>query len=304
MSEFKIASVVVTYNRKNLLKENIDSLLIQTESTDIIVIDNNSNDGTSQMFEEKNYKDSGRIYFYKLNENIGGAGGFSKGVDIAYKMGYDLIWLMDDDGKPYNNTTLEEIVKVCEKIYMNERKFIINSLVLCNESELSFGLSNNIKFREDVERASNNNMIFGKINPFNGTMISKELIDVIGIPNKDFFIKGDETEYSLRAKKSGAYIATASNSLYYHPSLKKIYKEILGKKIEMTNEVGWKEYYRSRNYIYINKKYNGELSVIKYIIIRVINMLFYKEEKINKIIMSSRGIIDGIFNKMGKQVKP
>ena len=46
----KYVEVVVTYNRKKLLEENISALLNQTfESHDVLIVDNNSNDGTGDM---------------------------------------------------------------------------------------------------------------------------------------------------------------------------------------------------------------------------------------------------------------
>lgn len=47
----KIAAVVVTYNRKELLKKCIQHILEQTvDSLDIVVIDNGSTDGTEKIF--------------------------------------------------------------------------------------------------------------------------------------------------------------------------------------------------------------------------------------------------------------
>ena len=44
-----IAAVVVTFNRKDLLKENIKMLLVQDEYIDrIIIVDNHSTDGTQE----------------------------------------------------------------------------------------------------------------------------------------------------------------------------------------------------------------------------------------------------------------
>ncbi len=47
----KVAAVVVTYNRKQLLKENISCLMSQTlrEKMDIVIIDNHSSDGTKEV---------------------------------------------------------------------------------------------------------------------------------------------------------------------------------------------------------------------------------------------------------------
>ncbi|MBO4789163.1 MAG: glycosyltransferase, partial [Lachnospiraceae bacterium] len=46
----RVAAIVVTYNRKVLLQENIESLLAQTyrDYMDIIVVDNASTDGTKE----------------------------------------------------------------------------------------------------------------------------------------------------------------------------------------------------------------------------------------------------------------
>ena len=46
----KYAEVIVTYNRKKLLKENIEALLNQTfKDHDILIVDNNSNDGGTML---------------------------------------------------------------------------------------------------------------------------------------------------------------------------------------------------------------------------------------------------------------
>ena len=68
----KYAEVIVTYNRKKLLKENIEALLNQTfKDHDILIVDNNSNDGTKEMVA----RDSGQgIKYYNTGKNLGGAG--------------------------------------------------------------------------------------------------------------------------------------------------------------------------------------------------------------------------------------
>ena len=53
MTNYKICSVVVTYNRKELLIRNIKSIMSQSIKTDIIIYDNASTDGTYEFLEEK-----------------------------------------------------------------------------------------------------------------------------------------------------------------------------------------------------------------------------------------------------------
>lgn len=304
MCDFKIASVVVTYNRKELLKKNINSILEQTIPTDIIIIDNNSNDGTSELFENEYSKEKDKIHYYKLKENIGGAGGFSKGVDIAYKLGYDLIWLMDDDGRPYDDLTLENLLKVVNTIKNNYKEFILNSLVLFDDNELSFGLLTSNDTKESIQNLAYKNIIQDKINPFNGTLISKELIEKIGLPNKDFFIKGDEIDYCNRARRIGAYIATITNSLYFHPKMPRKYKYIFGKKFLIRTEAPWKDYYRVRNYTYMIKRDYNFLHALKFFIANLINAFLSDNNKILSLKMMTLGFKDGITGKLGNKIKP
>ena len=44
--------------------------------------------------------------------------------------------------------------------------------------------------------------------PFNGVLVTRELVERIGLPREEFFIWGDDHEYRLRAERAGARIAT------------------------------------------------------------------------------------------------
>jgi Predicted glycosyltransferases len=120
-----VCAVVVTYNRKNLLIECLEALRKQTRPIQgIYLIDNASTDGTPELLLENGYiselppenlkepweKDfivqnlvDGReikLYYVRMHENTGGAGGFYEGVKRGYEKGYDWLWLMDDDIEP------------------------------------------------------------------------------------------------------------------------------------------------------------------------------------------------------------
>ena len=105
----KVAAIVVTYNRKKLLLENIKALLAQTyRDLDILIIDNCSTDGTKDAIQE--YIKNKSIIYVNTGSNLGGAGGFQYGIKYASKNNYDNVWVMDDDGMP-TPTALEELMK-------------------------------------------------------------------------------------------------------------------------------------------------------------------------------------------------
>ena len=79
----KTAAIVVTYNRKELLKENIECLLTQKPVVPaVIVVDNHSTDGTKAYIQE--YIDRGEIeaeeykelnhYLFEPYKEMGGNG--------------------------------------------------------------------------------------------------------------------------------------------------------------------------------------------------------------------------------------
>jgi rhamnopyranosyl-N-acetylglucosaminyl-diphospho-decaprenol beta-1,3/1,4-galactofuranosyltransferase len=93
----RVAAVVVTYNRRDLLLEALAAVSAQTRAPDtVIVVDNASTDGTAAAVRAK----FPAVHLAELTANTGGAGGFAYGMRLALADGADLIWLMDDDTVP------------------------------------------------------------------------------------------------------------------------------------------------------------------------------------------------------------
>jgi len=100
----RIAALVVTFNRKDVLIHTLEAVMNQTRKPDLLVIVNNGGtDGTGEFLEEfsKTHED---VEILNMSENLGGAGGFSRGIHYVYDKGqYDWGWLMDDDAIPAPN---------------------------------------------------------------------------------------------------------------------------------------------------------------------------------------------------------
>lgn len=77
-------------------------ILDQTAFCDIIVLDNASTDGTKDFFYHIDLIGArqNHIYYLRLEENTGGAGGFHHGLRYAMTQTWKWFWLMDDDAKP------------------------------------------------------------------------------------------------------------------------------------------------------------------------------------------------------------
>jgi len=230
----KVIAVVVTYNRQVLLAECIEALRNQTRTIDkILVINNGSNDNTENWLNHQ--KD---IEFFTQN-NIGSGGGFNKGIQLAYEKGYDWIWLMDDDGFPKEDA-LENLLE--DK---GEKLCLRNCAVINKKDKKSFvWKTGNYSGIDEV----NEPIIHNFAHPFNGTLLHKEIIKKVGLPKKELFIWGDETEYYHRIiTKYKIPFYTKTNSIHYHPASAYSYKN------DWDYNSNWKMYYYVRNRFHILK---------------------------------------------------
>lgn len=302
-----IAAVIVTYNRKELLVENIRMLLKQTRQFDrIFIIDNCSTDGTAEYLQQNGWKNKSPFRYIKTESNIGGAGGFYIGTKAAFESGADWIVLMDDDGRMLDEFTLEHLLSVAERLYQQNRankKLFVNALVQQGEM-LSFKMGSKYTVQQALD-ASKDGLLEGEANPFNGTLVSRELVEEIGYPNRDFFIKGDEVDYKQRTLDVGGYIVTVADARYVHPRPETHERTVLGKKVPFFVETPWKEYYTARNFAYMYKQkgwYKG--IAFELIFVKILAVFSIKCRKFKTIQMLLKGIYDGWNGHLGATVKP
>lgn len=300
-----IAAVVVTYNRKEELRKNLRAVLGQTHLVDrYYIIDNHGSDGTEAMLRAEELLDNPVVEYVYLPENIGGAGGFYTGVKMAYEAGFDYICLMDDDGRPADDRMMARLWETAQQLHAENPKLMLNSLVLDLDGErMAFGLTG-INSKEEACVHAKDGVLYGTINPFNGTLISRELVTEIGLPNRDFFIKGDEEDYQLRATNAGALIATVTDSVYLHPIAEKKVVRIGRKEFRETTEAPWKEYYRARNLTYIFRRERKNGLWIRHVIRQALLALRHGNKKMKTVCRIMKGCVHGLSGKLGRTVEP
>ena len=302
-----VAAVIVTYNRKKELCKNLEMLYVQSVYLDkIIVIDNCSTDGTKEHLDIKGYLSRENFKYLKTKENIGGAGGFYTGTKAAYDLGADWVILMDDDGRPADENTFEKLfkeVKKLEKENVADGKLFINTLVQQGEM-LSFKIGNMYRVDEAIGSVENG-LIINAANPFKGTLVTRKLIEEIGFPNPDFFIKGDEVDYKQRAFDAGAYVATVVAARYNHPRPAVFERVVLGIKVPFFVEAPWKEYYTARNFTYMYKKKKQYKAILfELIFVKILAVMSTECKKRIVIRYIFKGVRDGWLGKLGATVKP
>ena len=251
MSE-KICAVVVTYNRKVLLSQCIEALLAQTvEDYDILVIDNASTDGTVEYIAPYF---SERVKYFNTGSNLGGSGGFYYGMKLAYESGYDWIWIMDDDVIP-TSSALEALLEAKEHI--KNPSFLASCVyskdeTAMNTPEISRYTTNGYRFW--YENLSNK-MVRLAHATFVSLLINRNAIEKCGLPLKDYFIWGDDTEYTMRViGKYGAAYIVGDSKVYHMREIKSnlnLLNEVAPGRIKMY-------YYMVRNTLTNTETYSGK----------------------------------------------
>lgn len=280
VSNFRIAAAVVTYNRKELLVECINALLKQTEPVDLMIIDNASTDGTKEKIQE--FISQEKVIYMNTGQNLGGAGGFHYALKEAVHRGYDYIWIMDDDTIPTPNA-LQELVQAIRdtdgKFGFLSSKAVWKDGAVCRMNEQKFLDSEEIKGRtfRKCRQAT-----------FVSMLVSAQTVMEIGLPIKEFFIWGDDVEYTRRISEK--------YPCYYVPESVVVHKTANneGSNIALDDASRIERYrYAYRNEVYIAKKEGFrrkiyQISKIMYHVIRVlIKSQGYKWKKIKIIVGAS-----------------
>ncbi|MDH2415105.1 glycosyltransferase family 2 protein [Nocardioides sp. CER19] len=260
----RIAAVVVTFNRLSLLQRLLERLDTVAGVDEVLVVDNASTDGTSEWLASLEPGAEGadghaerRVVARTLTSNTGGAGGFAEGVAWAVERGADLVWLMDDDGVPASDC-LDRLLAVRDRDFWGP---VVVDEAAPERLVFPIRLPGGTRVVHDVaavERAASDGVLDGIVIPFNGVLVTRELVERIGIPRADFFIWGDDHEYRLRAEAAGARIATVAGARFLHPSVGSLGTPMMfGRTTYNHSPSDLKHYCMARNNLVNQRDYNG-----------------------------------------------
>ncbi|MFT8312119.1 MAG: glycosyltransferase family 2 protein, partial [Sporolactobacillus sp.] len=246
----KVACIIVTYNRLTFLKECIDAVSTQSYPVNsIIVVNNNSNDGTAEYL--KTIVDD-RLTTLNLKENIGGAGGFYKGVEAAYlNTNDDYYWLMDDDTIPEINC-LEELINGAQSLN-GQFGFLASNPVWLDGTPNLMNIPKPAKvWNSPVDK----NLIQIKCATFVSVLLNSEVVKQVGLPYKEFFIWSDDIEYTMRIEENmPGYFVGKSRAV--HKTKNNVGSDIVTDGPERIARY----FYAYRNYFFTQKKFRGFVGV-------------------------------------------
>ena len=191
-----VAAVVVTYNRLELLQKCVEALRNQSAVCDILVVDNASADGTAQWLASQ--KD---LSYRNTGSNLGGAGGFNRGMRWAVEAGYDYIWVMDDDTLPQPDA-LEKLLEA-DGILNGDYGWLSSVALWTDGSECKMNRQRLKKSCFEYYPLLKHSLLQAEQATFVSLFLRGNTVRRFGLPIKEFFIWGDDIEFTRRIAVRG-----------------------------------------------------------------------------------------------------
>ncbi len=261
----RLVAVLVTQNRKVELQTTLERLL-ETESTHlqaIVVVDNASVDGTAEWLATLS---DDRLVIHNCEFNIGGAGGFETGMQLAMaRFDPDWLVLMDDDARPmpqalarfheharddhaawaaavyHPDGRICDINRPSVNPFWHRRAFLRTALGHGRDGFHIPEAAYEARELREIDAAS-----------FVGLFVSRGAVALAGYPDGALFLYGEDVLYTLRLSGEGGRIAFDPKIQFEHA-----YSTVDASQRRFRPL--WKSYYLHRNLLMVYRRAAGAM---------------------------------------------
>lgn len=279
LHQTKVNAGILAYNRPESLIALIRSLRAQTYPLQrIIIVDNSPSDLVKDALSGSEIT----AEYYKNEENTGSAGGFNLAIKMAMP-GCEFVWVFDDDINVHTEA-LQELLKAHDNLASNHRVGAVRCWYDCY---------NSTKTPQPISSFA-----------WRGTLLKTTVIERIGLPDKDFFLYGEDLDYSIRIARAGYKMYYVPRSLMWvNGRSTKIVKRVAGRDFEFNN-TPFRQYYSVRNELLLNRKHRQLFGFFRSLAydLRLLALIaiYHSEAKAAFLHAILLGIYDGLRGKKGR----
>ena len=283
----KVAAVVILYNPSLEVLDNINTYANQVDN--LFIVDNS--EIAMDKFLLNNISTIKNAFYIQNGSNIGIAAALNIGARKALEKKCDFLLTMDQDSR-LSPCLVENSLKEFNR---DSKIGLVAPYVvhLINpKTPSSFGI-------KEITVAMTS-----------GSILSLSAFVEIGDYLEKFYIDYVDNEYCLRMASAGFKIIQMNSNYVYHSLGNTSANRFLHKKVYPTNHSAIRWYYRTRNRLYIYKKYKKEfpkyVQFDKIVFLKdFLKVLLYEKEKLKKMKAILFGFLDykkDKFNKLSKQI--
>ena len=317
MEKADLVSIIIpTYNRINDVIRLVDSLLLSDyKNFEIIVVDNNSTDGTSAIVYNSYTAKEFPVKVVTLERNMMAAGGRNAGIKQA--KGEYLLFIDSDNvvhpnmmGTLVNGFLKNSKLGFCSPVIINVNK---NNTVWNLGAGYNFWTSMPVNLYEGKKMEELLNEI--KIELFyptdyspNSFMVRRDVIEKIGGFDEDYYIMFEEADFGYRIKKLGYEMLINTNAItFHHAAIDRLTENSKLRNLGMGTTQ--RTYHFMKNRTIFMKKFAPWYCIIGYYLFFIHAFCLYYfftaiiEKQVDIAIAVIKGTWKGIFTKVNRKLK-
>ncbi|MDO4609595.1 glycosyltransferase [Corynebacterium sp.] len=223
--------VICTYNRPGDCANTVATLARDPEALQRVRAVRVVDQGDRHPADEADFAAAAEVLGQRLvvveQPNLGGAGGFSRGMRDATAAGDCLVLLTDDDIRPEPETTLRLSAIACctakPMLFGAQMLFLYNPTHLFRTGEtfdwgsLSVGLNDPLYGQSDVDVRENHQLrrLGVDYNAWWSCLVPSEVVEDIGLALPLFF-QYDDIDFGFRAREAGYPTETLPGAAVWH----------------------------------------------------------------------------------------
>lgn len=241
-NQASIAVVVLAVHRFEKLKNTIQSLRNQTRPLDeIIVVFQGTDEKILQWLEQQ------EDVTLQAQENLGSAGGFSTGMQLAIDKGHDWVWVTDDDAFPEKST----LNKLVSSKYFDDTETGFLTCVVVDVDKKTYMSPVPDDANKWYRKVLEEKCVPILSSAWPGCLVSVKAIKEFGLPIAEYFFYDEDVEFTTRiARNKPSYCVVdavmhhhqePSSNLWLSPARYKPYVRNKFATIRLSDDSSWKK---------------------------------------------------------------
>lgn len=224
-----VTAAIVTYGARRDLLLAVLTRLHEEGVGGVVVVDNGAHWPVAETLAQ-------RFGYWAqvvvMNANTGSSQGFATAFDVAVQAGRPLIWVLDDDNRPHQSclakllaahrreaarTPMDLLAVVASRAEhaignVSDQQLLTrwDSFGGFHVADLVNKITRRVIRRRTVEVACDR---YVGVTHFGGMLFHRSVVDRFGLPNTNFFMYADDTEFTWRITVAGGHIMQVAGAV-------------------------------------------------------------------------------------------